>query len=398
MNRKDFSRVKCAMNVVISSALVLFMSACGSGMSNTDNTALIPKEDKKSGKWGYVNEKGEEILSFKYDNADNFSEGFAKVTLNGSEIFINKEEQEFEFISTLSDGLRSVRSNRKFGFADTTGNVVIPVQYDAAGKFSEGLAPVLMTVVNPPLVAPITSYGYIDKTGKEVIPFQYDAATDFSEGLASVAKKGKGYGFIDKTGKEIIPLKYEAAFPFSDGLSKVWLKSKWGYIDKQENVIVPIKYDAIRDFSEGLAMVFLNKKCGYVDKAGKEVIPIKYGGARDFSEGLAMVTFNGMKGDFSQQYSYMISMGVVLPGIQGFGYIDKTGKEIIPMKYEEGKDFSEGLAAVKINGKWGFVDVTGKEVIRFEYEDAESFSEGKAIVKLKQKEFFIDRTGKEVQD
>jgi hypothetical protein len=45
------------------------------------------------------------------------------------------------------------------------------------------------------------------------------------------------------------------------------------------------------------------------------------------------------------------------------GYTDKTGKEIIPCKYDYAESFFEGLAWVKLNDKWGFVDRAGKEII-----------------------------------
>jgi hypothetical protein len=40
-----------------------------------------------------------------------------------------------------------------------------------------------------------------------------------------------------------------------------------------------------------------------------------------------------------------------------YGFVDKTGKEIIPLKYDEcALFFNEGLTSVKLNGKYGFVD------------------------------------------
>ncbi|MBO7522558.1 MAG: WG repeat-containing protein, partial [Bacteroidales bacterium] len=46
------------------------------------------------------------------------------------------------------------------------------------------------------------------------------------------------------------------------------------------------------------------------------------------------------------------------------GFIDNTGKEVVPCQYEDAYDFSEGLAAVKNkNDLWGFIDETGKEVV-----------------------------------
>lgn len=56
--------------------------------------------------------------------------------------------------------------------------------------------------------------------------------------------------------------------------------------------------------------------------------------------------------------------------------------------------FSVGLALVRQNGWWGYVDKTGKEVIPFVYEDARYFNKnGKAKVKLNGETFFIDVKG-----
>lgn len=57
-----------------------------------------------------------------------------------------------------------------------------------------------------------------------------------------------------------------------------------------------------------------------------------------------------------------------------------TYSEFIAPKYEDASAFYEGLAAVKQNGKWGYIDETGKTVIPFQYDLALQFSEGKAVV------------------
>ncbi|MBQ1276858.1 MAG: WG repeat-containing protein, partial [Flavobacteriales bacterium] len=79
-----------------------------------------------------------------------------------------------------------------------------------------------------------------------------------------------------------------------------------------------------------------------------------------------------------------------------FGYIDKTGKEIIPCIYDLIGPFSEGLACVYKDGKWGYIDKTGREIIRFIYDSANNFSEGLAHVKKDDKWGYIDKTGKVV--
>ena len=81
---------------------------------------------------------------------------------------------------------------------------------------------------------------------------------------------------------------------------------------------------------------------------------------------------------------------------KGYGYIDKTGKEVIPCKYNYLGGFYEGLAYVDLDDKWGFIDKSGKEVIPCRYDDAGNFSEGLARVLLDDKYGFIDKSGKEV--
>jgi WG containing repeat len=77
------------------------------------------------------------------------------------------------------------------------------------------------------------------------------------------------------------------------------------------------------------------------------------------------------------------------------GYIDKAGKIIIPARFDNAINFSEGLAAVEIDKKYGCIDVNGKIVIppRFDYID--EFKNGLAEITLDRLEKGkIDKTGK----
>ena len=51
-----------------------------------------------------------------------------------------------------------------------------------------------------------------------------------------------------------------------------------------------------------------------------------------------------------------------------FGYVDDTGKMVIPAIYERAFHFRYGFAIVKKNDKWGAIDTNGKVVIPFKYE------------------------------
>ncbi|MFR6236861.1 MAG: WG repeat-containing protein [Parabacteroides distasonis] len=78
---------------------------------------------------------------------------------------------------------------------------------------------------------------------------------------------------------------------------------------------------------------------------------MEYESAFRFEEGLAMVKKNGR-----------------------YGFIDKYGKEVIPLIYENiPYSFSDGLAKVKREGKWGYVNNQGEEVVACLYDDIASF-------------------------
>jgi serine/threonine protein kinase len=74
-----------------------------------------------------------------------------------------------------------------------------------------------------------------------------------------------------------------------------------------------------------------------------------------------------------------------------WGFMDENNKIVIPAKYEIGSSFSEGLAAVSLNGKYGFIDEKDNVVIPFKYADATPFLNGYAMVSL-EKEIYISRS------
>jgi len=74
-------------------------------------------------------------------------------------------------------------------------------------------------------------YGYINPKGEAAIPLVYDDARNFSEGLASVKQNGK-WGFIDPKGNLKIPMMYEDAFFYHEGIARVTDGTKNFYVDK----------------------------------------------------------------------------------------------------------------------------------------------------------------------
>ena len=97
----------------------------------------------------------------------------------------------YERIQPIKGGF-IVSRNDSFGYADKDTMEWIPMRYEEAYPFSEGLARVKRN----------GSYGWADTSGVEVISCIYDEAGDFQEGKARVSLNGRQF-LIDKTGQEV---------------------------------------------------------------------------------------------------------------------------------------------------------------------------------------------------
>lgn len=142
--------------------------------------------------WGctgeaYIDKTGEIVIPPQFRELYDFSEGLAHVeTKDGTHAFIDKTGEvavTFDFDCKFyqpyfSEGLVSIGIDKKYGFADKTGTIVIEPQFERVFWFSEGVACVCID----------EKWGYIDKTGAWVIEPRYRHAYDFSEGLAVVAE------------------------------------------------------------------------------------------------------------------------------------------------------------------------------------------------------------------
>lgn len=82
-----------------------------------------------------------------------------------------------------------------------------------------------------------------------------------------------------------------------------------------------------------------------------------------------------------------------------WGYIDTTGSFVINPLYDDTRDFSNGLAAVNLDGKWGYINHEGKMVISNSYMTCGDFAEGLAVVQDFDKKYhYIDNSGRKKFD
>ncbi len=340
--------------------LGLAAASCGSEnySSNSPDMSLIPA--KTGGKWGYIDRKGQFVIAPRFDRADVFYEGRAKVVS-----YANKKSTS--------------------GYIDQEGNAVTPVRFDYATGFSDGIAWVSTAEGAPTAIAPdgrelftlrqaIWAHRYseglarvveahddtllhctfYDTQGRKAIdltglaPANPDLA-GFSCGRFPVMDSSGRCGYIDREGKLAVPCRFDMALPFeSDGLAAVRTGGKWGTIDRNGKYRIAPRFSDIQAWGEIYAVRLDEEKWGYCDKEGNVLIEPQFAEAYPFVSGdLAAATADGKL----------------------WGYIDREGKWAIEPQFERADPFLGDIAPVRVEGrKHGFVGKDGRFVVEPQFE------------------------------
>lgn len=158
---------------------------------------------------GIVDEKGRFLSVSPFEQIGRYSEGLiwvqkyrghmAYMDIQGNEKFVLKGDWGLDF----QDGLAAVFKNKKWGYIDTTGKLVIDYQFEQALGFYKGIAPVKVFGENHNV-----AWRLIDKTGKFINNKAYYEIMAFKAGYARAFVNGSGYGLLDEKGDEFLPCKY----------------------------------------------------------------------------------------------------------------------------------------------------------------------------------------------
>ncbi len=277
---------------------------------------------------------GEVISEPQWVTASNFEGGFAKVSNDEFDGFINSagervlegtEEYErvrssgdFQWKSSYTTSGGNWVGNREL--MDRTGKVVHKGKYYDVNRFFDGLA--LVKIYKPAGSKYKYKYaaGYLDTDFNYAIEPQYGFAYSFKDGLAVVSDRNfDKWWVIDKSGEvvldcEYIPLSgeisdgvlavvtrqhlddlnndvYDVPAPTyhysTDGNSfsyftdprefddrTIWYKkidTLWGYMDTEGNLIAEPQFVDAGPFKNGLAYFKTKEKEGYINKSGEIV-------------------------------------------------------------------------------------------------------------------------------
>ena len=400
---------------------------------------------RKSGLYGFLNSEGYEIIPAKYKEANDFSEGLAGVSVDGSNwgfintndifvldavyswvmdfheglAFVEMEEEdmylsESTFIGKLIDKKGAIISDYLYG---STYNCYREVAYtgEVVNDFHNGFA-IMKDIRLYNGEETFISYYVLTKEGKKIPnpiqEYSHEASIkeyqkknpDYDPDTAKYDDWGfephKGFKVAGDFGVFHNGVHKACMMSYCDTLEKVCeygdtISSSvdgYGYLDLDNNIILPFNYAETHDLKCGRyrvktkydAKTDTGGKFGFLNEKLKLCIPYLYDDARDFSEGLAAVGI----------IDGSIKEGRCTYPRWKYGFIDSNGSCIIELKYSSVGDFCNGLALVKEqNGKAGFINKAGEMVIPPQFSSASNFSDGIAHIRIDKVRGFIDTFG-----
>lgn len=308
---------------------------------------------------------------------------------------------DYDTIRYVNAGLACVVKGKKNGLVNNSGQIVLPVNYYLISNIGEGMCAVcegnaeVFKRNGIPTRLIVCKWGFADSTGRMVIQPEFDNYEDFLNGYAPVTQ-GKKLGLIDSTGKVLVQPKYDKITPFQGKIAFVKLNGGWGVIDSRGNELIAPKFaedyrlalpntppqlkaEYYPKLNHGYAVVFEGRKWGLVDSLGKIVVDGKYD---------KVYVNSDPKSNIIALVSYK----------KKWGAINAYGEEVIKPQYYSMLEFSEGLSRVATGIKYGYVDEKGVDVIEQTFQKAGVFKNGWAPVAVLTRRghlkfFLIDSSG-----
>ena len=174
---------------------------------------------RKKGKWGIMKMDSTILLDAIFQDIGTFENGLAYVVkddlygLIGIDGKYTIEPKYAQIWYAQVGNWALVTTNGKYGFINSEGEVILPIEYDQVLRFQENRSAIMKN----------DSWAYINQNGQHVTGFEYSLAWSFNEGFArAISNQGEPI-FINKTGQTELVIPFNDVRDFHDGLAKVKL-------------------------------------------------------------------------------------------------------------------------------------------------------------------------------
>lgn len=330
---------------------------------------------------GLLRWDGKTIIACVYNDIDlNKFEGLFSVKRNGQKGLMSRAGEElvpcaFDDCGVIDEHFLWTRKDNTYGIYSSVGEKLQPCKfssffiYEGKKKKEVSLSDFaqLDQRKHPDLYAVVSGkVGTLDSENFTTkLPCAYDYLSDFAtrmkitngvltEQRLAVCRLNGKYGIVNSEGKQIQPMGFdELRKDVSDPSSKelpdmssahdlhVRIGDKWGILTANGEQLAEVKFDSVGVFHDGLAVVKAAERYGYIDRSGVIVIPIQWMTAYDFSEGLAALRVDK----------------------KHFQFINTAGTVVIKSKkYDSVGRFRNGVCRVVKGGKVKWIDTKGKEL------------------------------------
>ncbi|WAP70371.1 WG repeat-containing protein [Jiella pelagia] len=221
------------------------------------------------------------------------------------------------------------------------------------------------------------------------LPPLFDSAESFDGGFAAVSIRDK-WGLIGSNGYWIIEPRFDALRVGESATFAVKQDARWG-LASPKTVITEAIYDDVRACSNGLCAFRQGLKWGFLTKFGAVGIRPSFDDVRDFKGDYAAVR-SGQRWFLIDQGGNSQTPPIIARTLNSpvenrlsfqrekAGFFDINSMAVVAENFDSVKEFSEGMAAVEINGVWGFIDAGGNLAISPQFRAAKDFKESAAAV------------------
>lgn len=321
-------------------------------------------------------------LRGRYTYVDDFTEAYTRVASGGRWVCETPHPysitipdsmtySHYPCLECTSDGNEMQIVGGKWGLIDQNGNVIIEPKLDFIQKYFAGRL----------IVANGGRWGMITPEMDTLIPFQYreirfleDSKTQRWTATHFAVRTGDGWGVMDSTGTIIIEPGYSEIVYFENKNGHFFGARKgnhWGLLNEEAQVLIPFRYDYVDyihpDYPEFFRSGWNHSRYGYLDSSATFHAINKFRYAEDFHRGFARVMDDDLK----------------------WRFIDASYNYISDEQFDDSRDFSDGMAAVKIGDSWGFVNTNGEVVIKPQFHEVGDFNDGIAPAYLRVKRHFL---------